>query len=206
MTTLSFNPFNNLGEQIEYGALANSCGFGQDESKSSFRCIAEKFFAQQQEIQLLKNENKMISRSLQISVETLQTTKTRLGEEIQGRCQDICSAATKYRDDMIAKENEIETLRHETHPFPLTPDNSRINHVEQDLLWQEDFKTESLYWGANSGHVTIWRLPEDLTIPDDMDFGDVFGNSRCLGEEWGGLNSVCIKTVTQEMIDAERFE
>jgi hypothetical protein len=54
--------------------------------------------------------------------------------------------------------------------------------------------------------VRVWRLPEDLIIPDDMDFGDVFGNAKCLGEEWGGLNSVCIKTVTQEMIDAERFE
>jgi len=204
MTTLSFNPFNNLGEQIEYGALANSCGFGQDESKSSFRCIAEKFFAQQQEIQLLKNENKMISRSLQISAETLQDLKTRLGEEIQGRCQDICSAATKYRDDMIAKENEIEKLR-TTSIKDLVA--SKPSHDEEEyLVDQDDFKTDNLYWGANCGHVRVWRLPEDLTIPDDMDFGDVFGNARCLGEEWGGLNSVCIKTVTQEMIDAERFE
>jgi hypothetical protein len=55
-TTLSFNPFNNLGEQIEYGALTNSCGFGQDGSKSSFRCLADKFFAQQEEIKALKQE------------------------------------------------------------------------------------------------------------------------------------------------------
>jgi hypothetical protein len=182
MTTLSFNPFNNLGEQIEYGCLANSCGFGQDKTKSSFACIAEKFFAQQQEIQDLK---------------------TRLREEIQGRCQDICSAATKYRDDMIAKETEIATLR--GIPLPLLP--SAITHDgEFPLVDQSDFKTDSLYWGATCGHVTVWRLPENLVIPDDTDFGDTFGNKWCLGEEWGGLNTVCIKTVTQEMIDAERFD
>ena len=84
---------------------------------------------------------------------------------------------------------------------------SKPSHDEEEyLVDQDDFKTDNLYWGANCGHVRVWRLPENLTIPDDMDFGDVFGNSRCLGEEWGGLNSVCIKTVTQEMIDAERFE
>jgi hypothetical protein len=143
----------------------------------------------------LKQEIERIKELHRVELTKLEETLADYTEEI-ARLTAIAARQSR----------EIENLRHETHPFPITPDNSRINHVEQDLISQENFKTENLYWGASCGHVTIWRLPEDLTIPDDMDFGDVFGNSRCLGEEWGGLNSVCIKTVTQEMIDAENFE
>ena len=53
MTTLKFNPFYNLGEQIEYGALANKCGFGQDK-RSSFACILAKFQQQEEEIKRLQ--------------------------------------------------------------------------------------------------------------------------------------------------------
>ena len=48
--------FNNLAEQIEYGALANSCGFGQDESKSSFRCIADEMIRLRKENEALKSQ------------------------------------------------------------------------------------------------------------------------------------------------------
>jgi len=48
--------FNNLAEQIEYGALANSCGFGQDESKSSFRCIADEMLRLRKENEALKSQ------------------------------------------------------------------------------------------------------------------------------------------------------
>jgi len=51
--------FNNLAEEIEYGALANSCGFGQDESKSSFRCIAD-------EMLRLRKENEDLKRKVQL--------------------------------------------------------------------------------------------------------------------------------------------
>ena len=173
-----------------------------------------------QEIQLLKNENLLINRSLQLSIETLdarsispaardaakdlriEDLKTQLREERKGRCDDICSAAIKYRDDMIAKIDEIEKLRTTSVKDIIA---SAVTHDEEYLVDQDDFKTDNLYWGANCGHVTVWRLPEDLVIPDDKDFGDVFGNKWCLGEEWGGLNTVCIKTVTQEMIDCEQF-
>lgn len=50
------NQFNNLGEQIEYGALANSCGFGQDGSKSSFRCIADEMIRLRKENEALKSQ------------------------------------------------------------------------------------------------------------------------------------------------------
>lgn len=53
-TILNFNPFANIGEQIEYGVLANSCGFGQEEGKSSFACILSSYISQQQEIERLK--------------------------------------------------------------------------------------------------------------------------------------------------------
>lgn len=56
-TMLSFNPFANIGEQIEYGALANSCGFGQENGKSSFACILSSYISQQQEIERLRKEN-----------------------------------------------------------------------------------------------------------------------------------------------------
>ena len=48
--------FNNLAEQIEYGALANSCGFGQDGSKSSFRCIADEMIRLRKENEALKSQ------------------------------------------------------------------------------------------------------------------------------------------------------
>lgn len=61
MTTLSFNPFGNLGEQIEYGALANLCGFGQDK-RSSFACILAKFQEQEDTIAALKKEVRRLTR------------------------------------------------------------------------------------------------------------------------------------------------
>jgi hypothetical protein len=48
--------FNNLAEEIEYGALANSCGFGQDGSKSSFRCIADEMIRLRKEVEELKSQ------------------------------------------------------------------------------------------------------------------------------------------------------
>jgi hypothetical protein len=48
--------FNNLAEEIEYGALANSCGFGQDGSKSSFRCIADEMIRLRKENEDLKSQ------------------------------------------------------------------------------------------------------------------------------------------------------
>lgn len=56
-TTLSFNPFANLGEQIQYGALANSCGFGTiRKGESSFACILASYIEQQEEIKRLRKE------------------------------------------------------------------------------------------------------------------------------------------------------
>ena len=56
-TTLSFNPFANLGEQIQYGALANSCGFGTiRKGESSFACILASYLEQQEEIKRLRKE------------------------------------------------------------------------------------------------------------------------------------------------------
>jgi hypothetical protein len=204
MTTNNFDL--NLADQILYGALANSSGFGDGSGRSSINCITDRVRTAEQEIQRIKELHR---QTLQQNCDTItqlakkhRVEMTKMLEENE----DLKKEIAEYRVIALRQSREIETLHHETHPFPLTPDNSRLNHVEQDLISQEDFRTENLYWGASCGHVTIWRLPEDLTIPDDMDFGDVFGNAKCLGEEWGGLNSVCIKTVTQEMIDAERFE
>jgi hypothetical protein len=60
-TTLSFNPFKNLGEQIEYGALANSCGFGTiRKGESSFKCILASYLEQQEEIKRLREENEAL--------------------------------------------------------------------------------------------------------------------------------------------------
>jgi hypothetical protein len=60
-TTLSFNPFKNLLEQIEYGALANSCGFGTiRKGESSFKCILASYIEQQEEIKRLREENEAL--------------------------------------------------------------------------------------------------------------------------------------------------
>ena len=75
------------------------------------------------------------------------------------------------------------------------------------IINQRDHK-DCLYWGANNGYLTIWRLPAGLVYnPGEEDkFGECFGNKWCLGEEWGELMNAEVRTITQEMVDKENFE
>ena len=69
-----------------------------------------------------------------------------------------------------------------------------------------------LYWGVNDGHLTIWRFPRKLDEElmeegeEECDLGLIYGNWRCLGEEWGTLSSAIVRTITMEMLKAEDFD
>lgn len=103
-TTLSFNPFNNLGEQIEYGALANSCGFGQDESKSSFRCIADEMIR-------LRRENRIADEIIRLRKEN-EALKSQLAadeeEEEEHTEEDTIAEFNKEADLLGATAQQRE--------------------------------------------------------------------------------------------------
>jgi predicted nuclease with TOPRIM domain len=76
----------------------------------------------------------------------------------------------------------------------------------------EERKDCTLYWGVNDGHLTIWRFPYELMEAsmeegeEEPDLGYIYGHKRALGEEWGSLSSAIVRTITQEMLDAEDFD
>ena len=83
MQAITKTLFSNLGEQIEFGALANSCGFGTiRKGESSFRCIADEMQRLREENEKLKNGRKLVVKY------KLDQNGNRVGE---GRvvCQEI---------------------------------------------------------------------------------------------------------------------
>jgi len=63
-------PFNlNLSDQILYGALANSSGFGDGSGRSSINCIADRVRTAEEQIAELKKENEELKRKVLLQQE-----------------------------------------------------------------------------------------------------------------------------------------
>jgi hypothetical protein len=171
-------------------------------------------------------EQQEIMKKQQEKIEELTDRANWTNEE----CINHLQEEGYYVETLEAHEEEIENLKTDSvAAFELLdkdPNYFVCTTEDRDKLWtEEDLKLEgyvltkgkltqiisqhdeedSLYWGATNGYLTIFRLPQHLVLPNDY-FGRTFGNKWCLGEEWGGLNSACFQTITQEMIDNENFE
>lgn len=147
-TTLSFNPFANLGEQVEYGALANSCGFGQEKGKSSFACIISSYISQQQEIKALKQE--------------VQRLKDISKERLQEECDATKSLAIKHRDEMLKMLDENQELHRKVENLKLAGYYRTIAFANHGDLNTDDAAFDH-YWANDADDdLTLWKVPRHL--------------------------------------------
>jgi len=105
----------------------------------------------------------------------------------------------------LLKEENYFVCKQEEYTKTLEELGARHKTTKGQIINQDDTE-DCLYWGATCGYLTIWRLPGNVNVPDDCDFGDAFGNKWCLGEEWGGLMNAEVRTITQKMVDKGRWE
>jgi hypothetical protein len=75
--------------------------------------------------------------------------------------------------------------------------------TDEKTIIKQEGNDDILFWGATNGYLTIWKLPAELS--DEFDT-ETFGNRHCLGEEWGGLSTATIRTITKKMMEEEDFE
>jgi len=133
--------------------------------------------------------------------------------DLEAELEDVREELENLKTDRVAA---FELLDKDPNYFVCTTEERDKLWTEEDLklegyvltkgkltqiISQEDEKEDSLYWGATDGYLTIWRVPENVVVPDDY-----FSHSECLGVEWGGLSAAHFRTITQKMIDTNDFD
>lgn len=132
--------------------------------------------------------------------------------DLEAELEDVREELENLKTDRVAA---FELLDKDPNYFVCTTEERDELWTEEDLklegyvltkgkltqiISQEDEK-DCLYWGATDGYLTIWRVPENVVVPDDY-----FSHSECLGVEWGGLSAAHFRTITQKMIDTNDFD
>ena len=150
-------------------------------------------------------------------VETLEAHEEEIESwrrsDLEAELEDVREELENLKTDRVAA---FELLDKDPNYFVCTTEERDKLWTEEDLklegyvltkgkltqiISQEDEKEDSLYWGATDGYLTIWRVPENVVVPDDY-----FSHSECLGVEWGGLSAAHFRTITQKMIDTNDFD
>jgi len=179
--------FNNLAEQIEYGALANSCGFGQDGSKSSFRCIADEMIRLRKENEALKS----------------------LGKEILTKnCDTITQLAEKHRDEMTKILEDNTALKEENEELKrkvLLQQEAGYYHRHTSTHGEinTDDAAFDHYWSVQDKDLTLWKVPRHLAEVKSAQTGyhgavEQAFYDECFGEEYGKLKWMRVREMTQE--------
>lgn len=188
-TMLSFNPFANIGEQIEYGALANSCGFGQEEGKSSFACILSSYISQQQEIERLTRRVEELEHKDEEEDEDEEhiTEEQVVAEFIKNADKYGLSPAQKAHGLATTKaifDGLDDTIDHQKLQDQLTESIVRIARENAELKGQvehlklagyychtrpapnAEINTDDAafdhYWSVQDNDLTLWKVPRHL--------------------------------------------
>lgn len=134
--------------------------------------------------------------------------------DLEAELEDVREELENLKTDRVAA---FELLDKDPNYFVCTTEERDELWTEEDLklegyvltkgkltqiISQEDEK-DCLYWGATDGYLTIWRVPENVVVPDDY-FS--LTHSEILGVEWGGLSAAHFRTITQKMIDTNDFD
>jgi DNA repair exonuclease SbcCD ATPase subunit len=119
MTTNNFNL--NLSDQILYGALANSSGFGDGSGRSSINCIADRVRTAEEEIKRIKELHR---------------------QTLQQNCETITKLAEYHYDEMSKILEEKNTLL----AIFDDPEKLRLNAAVEKLLEQDHAELDCDGW------------------------------------------------------------
>ena len=131
------------------------------------------------------------------------------GRYVDEWCCYACPKCVPASFDIEAADRLIEKLQKMKSKAMGVAEPEKKTTKSVNLEEREDC---TLYWGVNDGHLTIWRFPYELMEAqmeegeEEPDLGYIYGHKRALGEEWGSLTSAIVRTITQEMLDAEDFD
>jgi hypothetical protein len=140
----------------------------------------------------------------------------------QATIQRLQSENEELRKSVRALENLVAGLEPQVVFFQeehkrLTRKVRKFNKIRNELsklkqklkrggcLLKSRDNDDMMFWGADNGYVTIWRIPPGLGLHDTDDFDDRFGNKGYLGEEWGSFTQLYVKTVTRRMLNADNW-
>ena len=212
--------FNNLAEEIEYGALANSCGFGQDESKSSFRCIADEMIRLRKELEELKSqlaadeEEEEEEYTEEETIAQFIKEADKYGATAEQREYGLAMMKTAFEDEdpvrkamtltrdaitRVVKENE-ELKR----KVLLQQEAGYYCHTRPapDCEINTDDAAFDHYWSVQDNDLTLWKVPRHLAdVPSaqtsyhgavEQAFYD-----ECFGEEYGKLKWMRVREMKQ---------
>jgi hypothetical protein len=213
--------FNNLAEEIEYGALANSCGFGQDGSKSSFRCIADEMIRLRKELEELKSQ--LAAFEVEVVVEGYTEEDTiaafnkeadKYGATAEQRERGVamlktafededpaCKAMTMARDAITRVVKQNEELKRKV---LLQQEAGYYCHTRPapDCDINTDDAAFDHYWSVQDKDLTLWKVPRhlaDVKSAQTSYHGAVEQAfyDECFGEEYGKLKWMRVREMTQ---------
>ena len=215
-TTLSFNPFKNLLEQIEYGALANSCGFGTfREGESSFACIFASYIEQAEEIKRLRKELEELKPQQEDSddeeeehteedtIADFNKEADLLGATAQQREYGLAMIKTAFEDEdplrkaMTMTRDAITRVVKENEE--LKSQRPKYTCPQDEDLTGGDANYEYYYTTNEDGEMTIWKVPRHLaeiksSTPDNWDnaVAECFRDEK-FGENWDKLTYLIVR-------------
>jgi hypothetical protein len=213
--------FNNLAEEIEYGALANSCGFGQDGSKSSFRCIADEMIRLRKEVEELKSQ--LAVEEVEVVVEVEEYTEEDIAAQFN-------KEADKYGMDAHQRERGLAVLKKCYQEGKEYTETTAMNVFSQIVREHQELKRKvqlqelggyychtrpapdceintddaafDHYWSVQDKDLTLWKVPRhlaDVKSAQTSYHGAVEQAfyDECFGEEYGKLKWMRVREMTQ---------
>ena len=214
--------FNNLAEEIEYGALANSCGFGQDESKSSFRCIADEMLRLRKELEELKSqlaveeeeEEEEEEYTEEDTIAAFNKEADKYGATAEQRERGVAMLKTAFEDEDPARKAMTMAMDNITR---LVKENEELKRKVQlqelggyychtrpapDCEINTDDAAFDHYWSVQDNDLTLWKVPRhlaDVKSAQTSYHGAVEQAfyDECFGEEYGKLKWMRVREMKQ---------